>query len=86
MDYGTYKPKIIKPKIPSYGISKKTTTLAMSYGTSSGSSGEKRLLCPNCNSHSIRVVDDKNKPISYINGITIYQKKHICKKCSHIWT
>ncbi|MHA1776253.1 MAG: hypothetical protein DRO88_08885 [Promethearchaeia archaeon] len=47
--------------------------------------GEKRLICPHCNSKNVGTKEDRENPISYISGSPIYGKKHYCKNCGYEW-
>jgi predicted RNA-binding Zn-ribbon protein involved in translation (DUF1610 family) len=43
----------------------------------------KRLICPSCGASgdAIKKVQDKSKIVDNVEGIPIYARKYVCKKC-----
>ncbi|MBN2152996.1 MAG: hypothetical protein JW839_16205 [Candidatus Lokiarchaeota archaeon] len=46
------------------------------------STGETRIVCPKCNSTSLRIENDRSRVLSYMGGVPMYAKKYICRRCS----
>ncbi|NMC04141.1 MAG: hypothetical protein GYA24_02960 [Candidatus Lokiarchaeota archaeon] len=58
------------------GVGEKADVIAVA-------SGESRIVCPKCNSTSLRIENDRSRVLSYMGGVPLYAKKYICRKCMY---
>jgi DNA repair exonuclease SbcCD ATPase subunit len=40
-----------------------------------------RIVCPKCGNKDLKVENDKSKVLTYTDGVPIYAKKYVCKRC-----
>ncbi|HMF32407.1 MAG TPA: hypothetical protein VKK79_13380, partial [Candidatus Lokiarchaeia archaeon] len=44
---------------------------------------EQRIVCPMCQGHEIKSVEDKTRVLSYVGHVPLYAKKNVCKRCGY---